>query len=79
MKRKDYYMPSKDGIHRLHVVLWEPDTAVKAVVQISHVMVEMIDRYEDFARFLNQQVRLLFKSLWFPLICKPNAVPLKPL
>lgn len=54
MKRKDYYMPSKDGVHRLHVVLWEPDTTVRAVVQISHGMVEMIDRYEDFARFLNQ-------------------------
>ena len=54
MKRKDYYMPSKDGIHRLHVVLWEPDTEVKAVVQLSHGMVEMIDRYEDFARFLTQ-------------------------
>ncbi|MDE7477441.1 MAG: alpha/beta hydrolase [Lachnospiraceae bacterium] len=54
MKRKDFNIPSKDGVHRLHVVLWEPDTEVKAVVQISHGMTEMIDRYEDFARFLNQ-------------------------
>lgn len=54
MEKKEYYIPSKDGIHRLHVVLWEPDTPVKAVVQISHGMVEMIDRYEEFARFLNQ-------------------------
>lgn len=54
INKKEYYIPSKDGIHRLHVVVWEPDTPVKAVVQISHGMVEMIDRYEDFARFLNQ-------------------------
>ena len=25
MKRKDFYIPSKDGVHRLHAVLWEPD------------------------------------------------------
>ena len=54
MKRKDFYIPSRDGVHRLHVVLWEPDTEVKAVVQLSHGMVEMIERYEDFARFLTQ-------------------------
>lgn len=54
MKRKDFYIPSKDGVHRLHTVLWEPAGEVKAVVQISHGMIEMIDRYEDFALFLNQ-------------------------
>ena len=53
MKRKDFYIPSKDGVHRLHAVLWEPDGEVRAVVQISHGMIEMIDRYEDFALFLN--------------------------
>lgn len=54
MKRKDFYIPSRDGVHRLHVVLWEPEGEVRAVVQISHGMIEMIDRYEDFALFLNQ-------------------------
>ena len=54
MEKKEYYIPSKDGIHRLHVVLWEPDTPVKAVVQISHGMVEMIDRYEEFPPIIKQ-------------------------
>lgn len=54
MKRRDFYIPSRDGVHRLHVVLWEPEMEVKAVVQISHGMIEMIDRYEEFALFLNQ-------------------------
>jgi len=54
MSRKDLNIPSKDGVHRLHVVLWEPVGEPKAVVQISHGMVEMIDRYEDFALFLNR-------------------------
>ena len=52
MERKDFYIPSRDGVHKLHVVLWEPDMAPRAVVQISHGMTEMIDRYEDFALFL---------------------------
>lgn len=54
MGRKDFRIPSRDGVHRLHVVLWEPETGVKAVVQLSHGMTEMIDRYEDFALFLNR-------------------------
>lgn len=54
MEKKEFYIASKDGVHRLHVVLWEPETAVKGVVQISHGMTEMIDRYEDFALFLNR-------------------------
>lgn len=54
MRRRDFYIPSRDGVHRLHVVLWEPQQEVKAVMQISHGMVEMIDRYEDFALFLNR-------------------------
>lgn len=52
MERKDFYIPSRDGVHKLHIVLWEPDMAPRAVVQISHGMTEMIDRYEDFALFL---------------------------
>lgn len=55
MARKDFRIPSRDGVHKLHVVLWEPENEIKAVVQISHGMIEMIDRYKDFALFLNQQ------------------------
>ena len=54
MIKKEFYIPSADGVHRLHVILWEPDTEVRGVVQISHGMIEMIERYEDFALFLNK-------------------------
>jgi alpha-beta hydrolase superfamily lysophospholipase len=55
MSRKDFTIPSKDGVHKLHVILWKPDDSeVKGVVQISHGMIEMIDRYDGFARFLNR-------------------------
>lgn len=52
---KELQIASKDGIHKLHVVVWEPQQEVKAVVQISHGMVEFIERYSDFAAYLNQR------------------------
>ena len=30
MEKKEYYIPSKDGIHRLHVVLWGARYASKS-------------------------------------------------
>lgn len=60
MRRKELAMrelqiSSNDGVHQLHVVVWEPSTEVKAVLQISHGMVEFIERYDDFAKFLNEK------------------------
>jgi len=52
MIKKDFYYPSSDGMTRIHAILWEPDGEPKAIVQIIHGMVEFIDRYDEFARFL---------------------------
>ena len=52
---KDFQIPSTDGVHKLHVAVWEPTTQIKAIVQISHGMVEFIERYDGFANFLNQR------------------------
>ena len=52
MARKEILLPSNDGVHKLHVVIWEPEGVARAVVQISHGMVEHIGRYSDFAAFL---------------------------
>lgn len=46
-------IPSNDGKNKLHVVVWEPETEIKAILQISHGMIEYIERYEEFANFLN--------------------------
>ena len=54
MRRKDFRIPSKDGVHKLHVAVWEPESEIRAVVQISHGMIEMIERYGNFAEFLNK-------------------------
>ncbi len=52
---KEIYIPSADRVHRLHVAVWEPEKEVRAVVQISHGMVEHVLRYQEFARYLNSQ------------------------
>ena len=53
--KKHIYFPSSDGKTKLHGVIWEPDCAPRAIVQIAHGMVEYVERYEAFAAFLNEQ------------------------
>lgn len=52
---RELQLPSHDGVHQLHVVVWEPECPVRAVLQISHGMVEFIERYDGFAHFLNEK------------------------
>lgn len=56
---KELYIPSSDGKNQLHVVIWEPNITVIGIVQISHGMIEYIKRYDEFARYLNQQYGIL--------------------
>ena len=44
---------SADGLTDIHAIEWTPDGKVRGVVQIVHGMQEFIDRYADFARYLN--------------------------
>ncbi len=52
--KKHIYFPSSDSKTKLHGVIWTPDTAPRAIVQISHGMTEYVGRYEGFAEFLNE-------------------------
>lgn len=52
MIKKDFYYPSSDGMTRIHAIIWEPSEKPKAIVQIIHGMIEFIDRYDEFARYL---------------------------
>lgn len=55
MIKSEFYYPSCDGVNQLHCVLWEPEgEEVKGVLQISHGMVEYIERYEYFAAQLTK-------------------------
>ena len=42
------------GSSRLHIAVWEPSGERKAIMQISHGMIEYIKRYSHFANYLNQ-------------------------
>lgn len=52
MKKYDLYIPSTDSSQQLHYVVWEPDDAPVAVLQLVHGMEEYIDRYDVYARAL---------------------------
>ncbi len=52
MKRQDFRYISKDGRNLIHGVRWMPEGEVKGILQISHGMVDFIDKYEGFASFL---------------------------
>lgn len=47
--------PSSDGTTMIHAEMWVPEGTVKAVLQISHGMVEFIDRYNRFGTYCSQQ------------------------
>lgn len=53
MKREHTFL-SADKMTNIHVVGWVPECEVIGVVQIAHGMVEFIERYDRFARFLNE-------------------------
>ena len=53
--KKEFTYPSRDGVTQIHGIMWMPEGEVKAVLQICHGMVEYIDRYDEFARFLAEQ------------------------
>ncbi|MBQ1407175.1 MAG: alpha/beta hydrolase [Eubacterium sp.] len=52
MIKQNFYYPSADGATRIHAICWIPDGKPKAILQIIHGMVEFIDRYDEFARYL---------------------------
>ncbi|MDE7079326.1 MAG: lysophospholipase [Clostridia bacterium] len=41
--------------YEVAMTIWEPDGQAKGIVQIFHGMVEHIDRYDDFAKYLNSK------------------------
>lgn len=51
--KSDLYFTSSSNKNKIHLAIWKPDGDPKAILQISHGMAEYIDRYGDFARFLN--------------------------
>ena len=52
--RTDFYFDSLGG-GKLHGCRWTPDGEVKAIVQLVHGIAEYVERYDDFANFLNSK------------------------
>lgn len=52
--RKDIWYDSK-GAGKIHACRWEPEGQPRAVVQILHGIAEFVERYDDFAEFLNSK------------------------
>ncbi len=50
---KEFNLISPNG-KKIHCVCWEPNGPVHCVVQIVHGIAEYINRYENFAKYLNQ-------------------------
>jgi alpha-beta hydrolase superfamily lysophospholipase len=47
---------SKDGKTLIHAVKWMPESGdFKAILQITHGMIEFIERYQSFAEYLTEQ------------------------
>ncbi|MBQ2730301.1 MAG: lysophospholipase [Clostridia bacterium] len=53
MKKQEFFIPCEG--ENLHCIEWIPEDRPRAVLQIVHGMVEYIDRYDDFARYLCSQ------------------------
>lgn len=52
--RTDFYYDSLGG-GRIHACRWIPEGQVKGIVQIVHGIAEYVERYDDFAEFLNSR------------------------
>jgi alpha-beta hydrolase superfamily lysophospholipase len=55
MTKDTFSFASATGQHTLHGVCWRPEGAPRAIVQISHGMIEYVERYEPFAQYLTEQ------------------------
>ena len=53
--KKEFGLPTLDKKNDLHMVVWEPQGGVKAILQICHGMTEYVERYEELAQFLAQR------------------------
>lgn len=54
-EKQVYQFPSADGVSTIHGVKWTPEQKPVAVLQITHGMVEYIERYTAFAEFLTEK------------------------
>lgn len=52
VKKEEFYYDSADKKTKIHAIMWVPKVEIKAVLQVTHGMLEHIDRYNEFANAL---------------------------
>lgn len=55
MREREFFLPSSDGKHKLRCMEWIPDGTIKVVFQITHGMVEHIERYREFCVWMAER------------------------
>ncbi len=55
VKKEEFYYDSSDKFTKIHGLKWIPDGEVKGILQISHGMLEHMDRYHEFASYLAEK------------------------
>lgn len=55
INKSEFYIDSNNKKNKLHIMMWQPDGPIQGILQISHGMIEYIERYDDFARYLAQK------------------------
>ena len=57
--REEFYISSVDKVHMIHGYRWyDPEKKIKGVLQLVHGMLEYIDRYDEFARYISNADKL---------------------
>ncbi len=55
MGKEEFYYDSSCNTNKIHAVKWVPEGTPLCIVQIVHGMAEYVERYEEFAMFLNER------------------------
>lgn len=53
-RKEDFFFPSSDGKHNIHAEEYIPEGEIRAVVQLSHGMIDYVSRYEGIAERLTK-------------------------
>lgn len=52
---EELYLPAEGGRVNIHICIWKPQCEPVAILQISHGMCEYMERYTQFAQYLNER------------------------
>ena len=50
--KNEFFFPSNDGVTQIRAIEWIPEGEIKGIYQMCHGMVEHIERYDAFAKYL---------------------------